>query len=196
MNNAIIKWLRSFLDHFIFVGEYMKKTYLRKNVLSALFLAIGVVLPLLTSQIKEIGDTLLPMHIPVMLCGLICGPFYGLSVGLILPFFRSLTFGMPPFYPNAVWMAAELAAYGFLIGFTYLRFKNPKLLQVYISLLVSMLGGRIVWGLVKTLLLGLGGNSFTLAAFVTGGFLDAIPGIILQLILIPFIFRLYQKISK
>lgn len=196
MNNVIIKWLRSFLDHFIFVGEFMKKTYLRKTVLSALFLAIGAVLPLLTSQIKEIGDTLLPMHIPVMLCGLICGPFYGLSVGLILPFFRSLTFGMPPFYPNAVWMSAELAAYGFLIGFTYLRFKNPKLLQVYISLLVSMLGGRIVWGLVKTLLLGLGGNSFTLAAFATGGFLDAIPGIILQLVLIPFIFRLYQKISK
>ena len=64
-----------------------------KNVVySAMFLAIGMVLPLFTAQIKEIGDTLLPMHFPILLCGLVCGPWYGLGAGLMLPFFRSLNF--------------------------------------------------------------------------------------------------------
>ena len=89
----------------------------KRTVLSAMFLALGMILPLLTMQIKEIGDTLLPMHIPVMLCGLICGYNYGFVVGLILPFLRSVIWGMPPIYPNAVWMALELCTYGFVIGY-------------------------------------------------------------------------------
>ncbi|MBQ2863785.1 MAG: ECF transporter S component, partial [Clostridia bacterium] len=74
----------------------MKKTKTQKIILSAMFLALGMTLPLLTSQIKEIGDTLLPMHLPVLLCGAICGWSYGGAVGLALPFLRSVTFGMPP----------------------------------------------------------------------------------------------------
>ena len=171
----------------------MKKLHLQKTVLSALFLSIGMVLPLLTSQIKEIGDTLLPMHLPVMLCGFLCGPLYGLCVGAVLPFFRSAVFGMPPMYPNAVWMAAELAAYGFVVGFIYSKFKHKGLLQIYISLIVSMLSGRIVWGIVKLILLGVGKNGFTFAAFITGGFIDALLGIILQLILIPIIVSVLNK---
>ena len=93
-----------------------------------MFLAIGMVLPTLTMQIKEIGDTLLPMHLPVLLCGLICGPWYGLVIGFMLPFLRSVIFGMPPIYPNAVWMALELAAYGAVIGLVYLCFKKKKTL--------------------------------------------------------------------
>ena len=173
----------------------MKKTSLKNTVLSALFLSIGMVLPLLTSQIKEIGDTLLPMHLPVMLCGLLCGPLYGLGVGAILPFFRSLVFSMPPMYPNAVWMAAELATYGFVIGFIYRKFKAKEILRIYISLILSMLSGRIAWGVVKALLLGLGGNSFTLAAFITGGFVDSLLGIVLQLILIPLLLTIIKKYS-
>ena len=111
--------------------------------LAAMFLAIGFVLPLFTSQIKEIGDTLLPMHVPVMLCGLICGWRYGFSVGLILPFFRSLVFGMPPIYPNAVWMAAELAAYGLVIGLIYFKLNQKNTKGVYISLVSAMIAGRL-----------------------------------------------------
>ena len=77
-----------------------KKLNVKKLVFAAMFLCIGYVLPLFTSQIKEIGDTLLPMHIPVMLCGLVCGAKYGFLVGAILPIFRSVTFGMPPIYPH------------------------------------------------------------------------------------------------
>ena len=171
----------------------MKKRTVKRIVLSALFLSIGLVLPLLTNQIKEIGDTLLPMHLPVMLCGLICGAKYGGFVGLILPFVRALTFGMPPIYPNALWMAAELAAYGFVIGCIYARFKRKNTAAVCVSLIFSMIAGRIVWGLSKALLLGLGGKSFGISAFVAGGFVDALPGIIIQLVLVPLIMRTVNK---
>lgn len=84
----------------------MSRTNTKKTVLSAVFLALGIGLPFLTGQIKEIGDTLLPMHLPVMLCGLVCGAKFGFAVGLILPFLRSVLTGMPPVYPNAVYMAS------------------------------------------------------------------------------------------
>lgn len=165
----------------------------KKAVLSALFLALGAVLPLFTAQIKEIGDTLLPMHIPVLLCGLICGPRYGLSVGLMLPFFRSVVFGMPPLYPNAVWMSAELAAYGGVIGFLYRRIKGKPLLALYSSLISAMVAGRLVWGIAKAVLLGVAGKAFTWEAFFVGGFADALPGILLQLILIPSVMMIIEK---
>lgn len=173
----------------------MNNYKLKKTILSAMFLAIGFILPLFTSQIKEIGDSLLPMHIPVMLCGLICGAQYGLIVGFLLPILRSLVFSMPPLYPAALWMAFELCTYGFVIGFLYCRKQKQKIWYVYFSLIISMLCGRIVWGIAKTILLGLGGKSFTFAAFVTGGFVDAIPGIILQLILIPSIMAVLRKMN-
>ena len=85
-----------------------KKNSLLNLVLSAMFLALGLVLPFLTGQIKEIGNMLLPMHIPVMLCGLVCGPQYGLLVGAITPILRSSLFGMPVMYPHAINMVFEL----------------------------------------------------------------------------------------
>ena len=169
-----------------------KKT-MNKIILSAVFLAIGMVLPLFTMQIKEIGDTLLPMHLPVMLCGLVCGARYGFAVGLILPLLRSVIFGMPPIYPNAVWMSAELATYGLVIGIAYSLLFKKRIWRLYCSLIISMISGRIVWGIAKAILLGVAGKSFTLMAFVTGGFLDAIPGIILQLILIPVIMTIISR---
>ena len=167
----------------------MIKTKTKKLVLAAMFLCIGLVLPLFTSQIKEIGDTLLPMHLPVMLCGLICGAKYGVVVGATLPILRSVTFGMPPIYPNAIWMAVELLTYGLVIGLLY----KGSVKSVYFSLVTAMVAGRLTWAVAKWVLLGLGGKSFTLAMFVTGGFLDAVPGIILQLVLIPFIMAILIK---
>ena len=163
----------------------MKNNALKKMILAAVFLALGMVLPLFTSQIKEIGDTLLPMHIPVMLCGLVCGWQYGGFIGIILPFLRSATFGMPPMYPQAVWMAVELCAYGIVIGLVYCAFKRKNIFSIYISLITAMLVGRVVWGIAKAILLGVGGKPFTLTMFWVGGFADALPGIILQLLLIP-----------
>ena len=91
------------------------RKYTRNLTLSALFLALGYVFPFLTGQIPQFGSMLLPMHIPVFLCGLICGWQYGAIVGLILPLTRSLFFIMPPFYV-ALAMTFELATYGFVAG--------------------------------------------------------------------------------
>ena len=174
----------------------MKNDALRKMILSAVLLAVGMVLPMLTMQVKEIGDSLLPMHIPVMLCGLLCGWQYGGFIGLVLPFLRSVTFGMPPIYPNAVWMALELAAYGVAIGLVYSAFKKKNILSIYVSLVSAMLLGRVVWGIAKAVLLGVGGKPFTFTMFWVGGFADALPGIILQLVLIPLLVTVLNKVWR
>lgn len=158
-----------------------------------MFLALGVVLPFFTGQIKEIGDSLLPMHIPVMLCGLICGGGYGFGVGILTPLVRAVTAGMPPLYPNAVWMSVELATYGLVIGVLYSCCGKKSLWQLYFCLIISMVCGRVTWGVAKAILLGVAGKTFTFQAFITGGIIDSIPGIILQLILIPVIIRLKER---
>lgn len=157
-----------------------------KNLtLSAMFIAIGVVLPFFTGQIQQIGSMLLPMHIPVFLCGLICGWQYGAAVGLVLPVLRSFLFGMPPLYPNAVAMSAELLTYGLVAGLLYSRSRWQCVIALYRSLIAAMIAGRVVWGITEVILLGIGGSVFTWEAFVAGALLNSIPGIILQLVLIP-----------
>ena len=165
----------------------MKKQAVKNLTLSAMFMALGLVLPLLTGQIPQIGNMLLPMHIPVFLCGLICGWQYGLTVGFTLPLLRSMIFGMPVIYPVAIAMAFELAVYGLVAGFLYNHSRWQCVISLYRSMIIAMLAGRIVWGAAEIVLLGIRGNSFTWAAFAAGAFLNAIPGIILQLVLIPAI---------
>ena len=165
----------------------MKSNPLKNLVLSALFLGLGLTLPFLTGQIQSIGNMLLPMHLPVFLCGLICGWQYGLTVGFILPLLRSLLFTMPVMYPAAIAMAFELATYAFTVGFIYSRSRWKCIKTLYRAMLIAMVAGRIVWGVAQAILLGVGGKAFTLAAFVSGALINAIPGIILQLILIPII---------
>ncbi len=169
--------------------------YIVKPVLAALFLALGMVLPVLTGQIKEIGDSLLPMHLPVMICGLVCGYKYGAAIGLMLPFLRSLTFSMPPIYPNAVWMALELATYGLVIGFIYMKLSKSKI-SMYIALITAMIAGRLVWGAAKAVLLGVAGKSFTISAFIIGGFVDSLLGIVLQLVIVPPIAALINRMIR
>ncbi len=171
----------------------MKAYKLRNLVVAAMFMSLGIVLPFFTAQLKEIGDTLLPMHIPVMFCGLVCGPWYGLAVGVVVPLLRGALFSMPPLYPNGVWMALELATYGGMIGLIYCVFPKKNTGAVYLSLITAMISGRIVWGVAKTVLLGLSDKVFSFQAFLTGGFLDAIPGIVLQLILIPGIMEILNR---
>ena len=164
----------------------------QKMVLSAMFLALAFVLPFLTGQIPEIGSMLCPMHIPVLLCGFFCGWKWGLAVGFVAPLFRSLTLGMPPIYPTAFCMAFELAAYGAVSGLLY-RLLPRKKSSVYISLLCAMVIGRLVWGLVMYLCMAIKGGGFTVAAFLAGAVTNAIPGIIVQLVLIPILVMLLDK---
>lgn len=171
----------------------MKNRPMKNLVLSAMFLAVGLVLPFFIGQIPAIGKMLLPMHIPVLLCGLICGWQWGLGVGFILPLLRSLLFSMPAMYPTAAAMAFELAAYGAVIGFLYARSKWQCVKALYKCLIPAMLAGRLVWGGVMFLMLGLGGSTFTFEAFLAGAILNAVPGIVLQLVLIPAVMVLLDR---
>ena len=164
----------------------MTSMQVRKMTYSALFLAIAMVLPFITGQIPEIGSMLSPMHIPALLCGFMCGWPWGLAVGFIAPLLRSVIFGMPAMFPGAVAMAFELAVYGGLAGLLY-RLLPGKKWSVYAVLVISMIAGRIVWGIARVILAGLSGSSFTWALFLAGAVTNAIPGIILHLVLIPIL---------
>lgn len=171
----------------------MKNKNIENLALAAMFLTLGLVLPFLTGQIPQIGKMLLPMHIPVLLCGLICGWRYGLAVGFITPLLRSVLFGMPVLFPTAVAMAFELMTYGFVIGFLYQHSHWQCIVSLYRCMIIAMFSGRVVWGLVQMCLLGIGTGGFTLQAFWAAAFLNAVPGIILQLILIPSIMLMLNR---
>lgn len=162
------------------------KNKIYKMVLAAMLLALSLVLPFLTGQIPQIGSALCPMHIPVLLCGFFCGPWYALAVGFIGPLLRFMLFGMPPIMPTGIAMCFELAAYGLVAGLLYKKLPKKKGF-IYVALICAMLCGRVVWGVARVVLFGLGKSEFGWAAFMSGAFLNAIPGIILQIILIPII---------
>lgn len=163
-----------------------KKNNLFLLMLSAMLLAMALYLPFLTGQIPEIGNMLCPMHLPVLLCGFLCGPMYGLVVGFVSPLLRFLLFGVPPLIPKGISMCFELAVYGFVSGLLYRKLPRKKL-SIYIALFGAMTSGRIVWGIARTLFFRLGSSEFGWEAFMAGAFLTAIPGIIVQIILIPVI---------
>ncbi|MBQ2252934.1 MAG: ECF transporter S component [Clostridia bacterium] len=164
-----------------------------KTVLSALFLALSYVLPFLTGQIPEIGAMLCPMHVPVLLCGFLCGWPWGLCVGFVAPLFRSLlTGGFPPLFPTAVCMAFELAAYGAVSGLLH-RLLPKKKTCVYLSLFAAMVAGRFVWGV--AMLLCLGAGAFGFDAFFAGAVTGALPGIAVQIVLIPVLVILTEHLN-
>ncbi len=169
----------------------MKPHYLNKSTqnlaLSAMFIAIGIVLPFFTGQLQQIGNMLLPMHLPVLLCGLICGWQYGAAVGFILPPLRYVMFAAPPIFPIGAAMAVELAAYGLIAGFLYNRSRWQCIISLYRSLIAAMIGGRLVWGIARVLMTGVSGEAFTWQMFLSGALLTAIPGIMIQLVFIPAI---------
>ena len=173
-------------------------TYSRKMVFSAMFLAIALLLPFLTGQIPQIGGMLCPMHLPVLLAGFVCGPFWGGAVGLVCPLLRHMLFSMPPLM-TAIAMTAELCAYGFLAGFfhriTKKLFSDKSVLAVYIALLLAMIGGRVVWGLASAVLMLAGQTEFSIGVFFASGFVQAWPGILLQLVLIPPLYKVLVKLG-
>lgn len=165
---------------------------LRRLVYAGVCLALALLLPFLTGQLQSVGSALCPMHIPVLLAGFLCGPWWALAVGAAAPLLRSVLFGMPPMFPKAVSMAFELAAYGLASGLLY-RLLPKKPWGVWTALAAAMLAGRLVWGAVMAVLAGVSSVSFGWAAFWAGGFAGALPGIVLHLLLIPPIVLALQK---
>ncbi len=163
----------------------------KRLTISAVLLTLGLILPFFTGQLQTIGNKLLPMHLPILICGFVCGWKYGLLTGFITPLLRSLLFSMPlPI--NAFCMAFELATYGAISGCLYEKLKGTKF-KIYISLFVSMILGRIVWGIVSVIVYGISGTTFSWEIFIGGALLNAIPGILLQLLLIPLIIFTLEK---
>ena len=173
-------------------AAYLTSLRLRKMTYAAICLAIAMVLPFVTGQIPEIGQMLCPMHIPALLCGFLCGWPWGLAVGFIAPLLRGAVFGMPPLFPTGVSMAFELAAYGAATGWLYRALPKKKWMHVA-ALVLAMIIGRVIWGIVQFVIAGISRDTFTIAVFFTRVVVDSIPGIILQLILIPILVETMER---
>lgn len=167
----------------------------KKLALAGLFTAFGVLLPMIFHTFS-LGSVMLPMHIPVLFCGLVCGCLYGGICGVLSVLLSALFTGMPPIYPVGVAMIFELCAYGFFAGIFMRIFKKHNMAFIYVSLTLAMLLGRGVSFIANAALLGLKDYSFSV--FITASFVKSLPGIIAQLILIPiltkFIF-IYAKLE-
>ena len=160
----------------------MRLSNIKRLTVTALSVALCVVLPMAFHIIPNAGSVMLPMHIPVQLCGLICGWQYGLLCGILGPLVSSLVTGMPPaaILPG---MMVECGMYGCVGGLLMERiFTGSLYADLYLCLPVAMLAGRVISGIVKALILT-PGLSFT--AWATASFVTALPGISIQLILIP-----------
>ena len=164
----------------------------RKMTAAGLCLALALMLPFLTGQIPQIGGMLCPMHLPVLLCGFLCGAPWGAAVGAVAPLLRNLLFGMPPLLPAGIPMMFELLVYGLVVGLLY-RALPKKPGYVYVSLVGGMIVGRIVWGIAAMIVYGAMSKPFTWAAFFAGAVVNAIPGIILHIILVPVLVFALQK---
>ena len=156
-------------------------------VLTGIFIGMGILFPIMFNMVGMTGSVFLPMHIPVMLAGIVCGAFYGMTAGIVVPFISSFISGTPAIYPVTVYMAFELAAYGILCGLLSRR------LGIILTLAISMIGGRLVLAVAQLILLGAAGRQFTLEGFITASFITAVPGIILQFVAVPVIVRALRK---
>lgn len=167
---------------------------IKKLTLASMFLALGILFPQIFHAIPNAGNILLPMHIPVILCGFVCGPFYGLLVGLITPIISNLVFAMPAAIMLGQ-MIVELGTYGFMCGLMYrLIQNNNELIRNYIVLIISMVSGRLVYGICNALIFKAGNYSFDL--WIKAALIVAIPGIIIQLIFIPILVNKIKKLVK
>ena len=166
----------------------------KRLTLASMFLALGILFPQIFHEIPNAGNIFLPMHIPIILCGFICGPFYGLLVGVIAPIMSNLIFAMP----NTIMlgqMIVELGSYGFMCGILYrfIKLKN-ELIQNYFVLIISMIFGRVVYGICNLLIFRI--NQYNFSIWIKSALIIAIPGIIIQLMLIPVLVNKIKKLVK
>lgn len=167
-------------------------------VLSSLMLALCYILPNFTGNIPVIGSMLLPMHLPVFLCGFLCGPYWSALVGFIAPVSRSVFLTMPPM-AVAIPMGFEMAVYGFSSGFLFQLCKKkdmPQMKSIYFSLVTAMVLGRVVYGAIKAAMTFGTADAYTFSAFIAGTVTSGIPGILLQLVMVPAVVLAVEKHQK
>lgn len=164
---------------------------IKKTVIAAVCVSLCTVFPMAFHAIPKAGLIYTPMHIPVLLCGLITGPVTGFICGLAGPLISSLLTGMPAsaMLPS---MMAELAVYGLVTGLmcSFVKFTKPSV-TVYVALVTALLAGRVVGGLLKALIFSAG--SYSLSVWFTSYFVTCLPGIIIQLIFVPAVMIALEK---
>lgn len=165
--------------------------HLKKSMITAICMALCVVLPLAFHLIPDGGTLFSPMHLPVFLCGLVCGWQYGLLCGLLGPVLSSFITGMPGigYLPT---MILELALYGLVTGLLInLLHTGKKTMDIYISLISAMIIGRIITGIARAFLFAPG--SLSIGIWATSYFVSCLPGIIVQLILLPILYHTLDR---
>lgn len=160
----------------------------KKITLSAMFIAFGIILPMIFHTVNLAGQIFLPMHIPILISGFLLGPYYGATIGIITPILSSLMTGMPPLIPIMPIMSFELCAYGFLTGFIFNKTK-----KIYISLIGAMIGGRLFSVIGAYLVSVTVAPKVSPLMFVFGNLTTAIPGMLIQLIFIPILIKYLYK---
>lgn len=167
-------------------------TLTKRITLCAMCIALCYVVPIAFHAIG-LGSSLSPMHIPVLLCGMVCGPVYGFLCGLTGPVLSSVLSGMPPLL-MLFRMIPELCVYGIVSGFAMKYIRSGKLsADVYISLIVAMIAGRIVGGIASAAFFTVTSGVYSLSLWATGYFLEGLPGIIAHLILVPFLVLILER---
>lgn len=166
----------------------MKSIDLRRLTGTALCIALGLIVPMLFHAVG-LGATFSPMHLPVLLCGLCFGPWYGLICGVLCPFISSIVTGMPPLFPTCLTMTFELSVYGFLSGFLYRTLKK----NIYLSLIITMIAGRLTGGFVSAVIFTIIGSPYSFELFFSAYFITTLPGILVQLIIVPLIVFALEK---
>ena len=165
--------------------------HLRKTIISAICMALCVILPLAFHLIPDGGTLFSPMHLPVFICGLVCGWQYGLLCGLFGPVLSSFITGMPGigYLPT---MMLELALYGLISGLLiHLIHTRNKTADIYISLVSAMLIGRIITGIARAFLFAPG--SLSIQIWAASYFVSCLPGIIVQFILLPILYHALER---
>ena len=185
-----LRGLRFLREKMIGIKELLivKRTPAVNMTGTALCMALGLVLPILV-HMGGAGPALLPMHIPVLLCGLLFGWQYGAVCGFIVPPLSSLLTGMPPLFPTGAAMMLELCAYGILTGVFYRKLRW----RIYPALIGAMLGGRVVSGAANAAFLGMAGRPYGFSAFLSGAFVTSLPGIVIQLAILPVVILALEK---
>ncbi len=169
----------------------MKMSDVKSMVMTAMCIALGVVLPVMLHGVENAGNIFCPMHIPVLICGLVCGWQYGLVCGIVTPVLSSLLTGMPPVAILPA-MIIELAVYGLIASVMMGLVKTKKpYVDLYISLIVAMLVGRVINGVVKAIMLA--GGDYSIAVWATASFVTCLPAIVIQLVFIPNLIHILTK---
>lgn len=161
-----------------------RRTWAQEMVFAALSLSLALVLPMLTGQIPRLGAMLCPMHLPVLLAGFLCGPLWAAAVGATAPLLRSALFALPQLMPTALAMSVELMVYGLAAGWLW-RGMRSRRGGVIAALLGAMLAGRMAWGAAAWALYGALGMAFDRQIFFAAAFVQTLPGVAVQMVLIP-----------